>query len=189
MSKTPVFARMRLAGSKERQRSLQEPFLSPGGSIHTDIKLEKSKLAVRWLMLALTSVLMMGSYYCYDNPAALYKNLQARFFYEEAFDYYFDLLYSVYSLPNIVLPMAGGMLVDRWGVNMSLNLFACLILAGQVIVAAGCALSSLPIMLLGRAIFGLGGESISVAQSAMITQWFSEKARRRGVESALMAQR
>jgi len=126
-------------------------------------------------MLALTSFLMMGSYYCYDNPAALYKNLESRFWYEDKFDYYFDLLYSVYSLPNIVLPMAGGMLVDRAGVCFSLSLFAALILLGQVVVAAGCQASSLQLMLLGRAIFGLGGESISVAQSAMITQWFAER--------------
>ena len=36
--------------------------------------------------------------------------------------------------------------------------------------ALGCQVHSLHTMLLGRAIFGLGGESISVAQSAMITQ-------------------
>lgn len=133
MSKTPIFARIRLAASgNDRQKDLKEPFLTPGGTLHTDLKYEKSKLKVRWLMLSLTSMLMMGSYYCYDNPAALYKNLQDRFYFEDKFDYYFDLLYSVYSLPNIVLPMAGGLLVDRLGVNFALNLFACAILIGQV---------------------------------------------------------
>ena len=133
MSKTPIFARIRLAaGGNDRQKDLKEPFLTPGGTLHTDLKYEKSKLKVRWLMLSLTSMLMMGSYYCYDNPAALYKNLQARFYFEDKFDYYFDLLYSVYSLPNIVLPMAGWLLVDRLGVNFALNLFACAILIGQV---------------------------------------------------------
>ena len=74
-----------------------------------------------------------------------------------------------------VLPMAGGLLVDRAGVCFSLILFSCLILLGQTVTAFGCGIDSLHIMLLGRAIFGLGGESISVAQSAMITQWFAEK--------------
>ena len=32
------------------------------------------------------------------------------------FEYTFDLMYSVYSLPNIVLPLFGGLLVDRVGV-------------------------------------------------------------------------
>ena len=135
MSKTPIFARIRLAASgNDRQKDLKEPFLTPGGTLHTDLK---SKLKVRWLMLSLVSMLMMGSYYCYDNTAALYKNLQARFYFEDKFDYYFDLLYSVYSLPNIVLPMAGGLLVDRLGVNFALNLFACAILIGQVCTGKG----------------------------------------------------
>ena len=43
------------------------------------------------------------------------------------------MLYSVYSLPNLVMPFAGGMLVDRMGVNFSLNLFCFLILIGQVL--------------------------------------------------------
>ena len=73
MSKTPIFARLRLAAGEEKHsKALKEPFISPGGHLHTDIGLEKSKLRERWLILALTSLLMMGSYYCYDNPAALH---------------------------------------------------------------------------------------------------------------------
>ena len=50
----------------------------------------------------------------------------------------FDGLYSVYSFPNIVLPLVGGMIVDRWGVAKSLCLFTLLILLGQAIFAAAC---------------------------------------------------
>ena len=115
----------------------------------------------------------------------------------------FDGLYSVYSLPNIVLPLVGGMIVDRWGVAKSLCLFTLLILLGQAIFAAACRCgtpslhpspASLPVpqpssppcapphkcsltatprprrrsagwpngMLLGRTVFGLGGESLPV---------------------------
>mgnify|MGYP003320108684 CR=1 FL=1 len=48
-----------------------------------------------------------SSYYCYDNPAALINQLQSRFrgtVVAANFDYDFQLLYSVYSLPNIALP-------------------------------------------------------------------------------------
>ena len=71
----------------------------------------------------------------------------------------FDGLYSVYSLPNIVLPLVGGMIVDRWGVAKSLCLFTLLILLGQAIFAAACSAGWLNGMLLGRTFFGLGGES------------------------------
>uniref|UniRef100_A0A7S0HMB8 Lysosomal dipeptide transporter MFSD1 n=1 Tax=Phaeocystis antarctica TaxID=33657 RepID=A0A7S0HMB8_9EUKA len=157
------------------KNGLSEPFLSPGGSVHTTEAIEKSKLPARWLVLMLLSLLMIGNYYCYDNPAALYSLLAAEFSSTEHFDFYFDGLYSVYSFPNIVLPLVGGMIVDRWGVAKSLCLFTLLILLGQAIFAAACSAGWLNGMLLGRAFFGLGGESLSVAQSAFVTQWFQTK--------------
>ncbi len=73
MTKTPnlnASRRFRL-GRKQplTSKRLTEPFLSPGGSVHTTEGIEKSKLRVRWLVLALLSLLMSGNYYCYDNPA------------------------------------------------------------------------------------------------------------------------
>ena len=39
--------------------------------------------------------------------------------------------------------------------------------------AFGAYLKSWPVMLLGRVIFGLGGENITVAQSALLADWFA----------------
>ena len=153
--------------------TLTEPFLSPAdGKLHTTGKLERSTMGRRWLVLALTSFFMGCNYYCYDNPAALYRPLQNAYRNEPKFEVYYDLLYSVYSIPNIVLPLFGGLLVDKAGLYISLNLFSALILVGQAVFATGCSLGSLPLMLVGRFLFGLGGESISVAQSALIERWF-----------------
>ena len=155
--------------------ALKEPFLSPtDGKLYTTGRLQRSSMRRRWLVLALTSLLMSCNYYCYDTPAALYKPLSNAFWREPAFEYYFNLLYSVYSIPNIVLPLVGGLLVDKVGLYFSLNLFSAFILAGQAVFAAGCSIGSLQVMLLGRFLFGLGGESISVAQSALIERWFQQ---------------
>ena len=69
------------------KNSLSEPFLSPGGSVHTTEAIEKSKLPARWLVLMLLSLLMIGNYFCYDNPAALYSLLAAEFSSTEHFDF------------------------------------------------------------------------------------------------------
>ena len=107
--------------------------------------------------------------------AALYGPLRGQFGHLPSFEYYYDLLYSIYSVPNIVLPLLGGTLVDRAGLYFSLNLFSLLILLGQITFALGCQFDSFYVMLLGRLIFGFGGESISVAQSALIERWFQSK--------------
>ena len=45
---------------------------------------------------------------------------------------YFNLMYTVYSVPNCVLPLFGGMLADAIGNRVCLVLFASLIALGQV---------------------------------------------------------
>jgi len=109
----------------------------------------------RRLILTLTALLMAGNYYCYDNPAALLSIMQRKFANDgteegSQFELYYEMMYSVYSLPNIVLPLIGGVLVDRVGVIFALNMFSLLVLFGQLVFASGASASSLHIMLLGE---------------------------------------
>lgn len=65
-------------------------------------------------MLVLACFLLFGSYYCYDNPQALRSSINRKFGIDSTD---FSLLYTVYSLPNIVLPFFGGIFIDRIGVR------------------------------------------------------------------------
>jgi MFS family permease len=71
----------------------------------------------------------------------------------------FNLLYSVYSFPNIILPFFGGYLVDFIGVRFGIILFSTLICLGQAVFAFSASIKNYPLALVGRIIFGLGGES------------------------------
>lgn len=42
----------------------------------------------------------------------------------------------------------------------------------QLLFAIGSASQSFPLMLLGRCVYGLGGENMSVAQSSLVAEWF-----------------
>ena len=78
-----------------------------------------------------------------------------------------------------MLPLFGGFISDRFGVRLTNVVFAGLVLVGQLIFSVGLTLTdvdaSWAVMLTGRVVFGLGGESLSVTMSAMIAQWFSGK--------------
>ncbi|EQC31215.1 hypothetical protein SDRG_11138 [Saprolegnia diclina VS20] len=140
--------------------------------------LEKSQLPMRWLVLVLSCTLMIGNYYCFDNPAALKSQLQQRFngaFPPDRFEFLFNMLYTLYSIPNIILPFFGGFLVDRLGARLCLLMFATTITLGQIVFAFGCSISQFNVMLLGRILFGLGGESLGVAQSTLVASWFKNK--------------
>jgi len=54
-------------------------------------------------------------------------------------------------------------------------LFTSILTVGQFVFALGGAKVSYGLMLAGRGIFGLGGECMSVSQSAIISQWFKGK--------------
>lgn len=81
-------------------------------------------------------------------------------------------MYTVYSLPNVAIPLAGGWLTDRFGVRPLLGLFSTLVLAGQLLVTAGLLRREMALVLVGRTVFGLGGESLSVVQNVLTCSWF-----------------
>ena len=66
-------------------------------------------------MLACGCFFLMGSYFCYDNPAPLKSDLEAPPF--NLTDPQWSGLYSIYSFPNMVLPLFGGIFIDKIGIR------------------------------------------------------------------------
>lgn len=132
---------------------------------------------LRWLILALSCFIMFGNFYAYDNPSAL--NRQLRDWMADKsdgeFEFHLNLLYTVYSAPNIILPFVVGRALDRYGSRSFLIWLSLLMCLGQTIFSLGVTYRTWPVMLLGRLIFGLGGESLAVAQSRLVTEWFLGK--------------
>ena len=56
-------------------------------------------------------LLGFGSYFCFDNPGALQSELKEAMNITTA---QFANLYSWYSWPNVILPIIGGFLMDRY---------------------------------------------------------------------------
>ena len=87
---------------------------------------------LRWLVLVLSALVTLGSYYCYDNPSSLHDQIEEYFSvtpYAPHFEVYFQLLYTVYSIPNCILPILGGLLSDRVGNRLMLVVFLPFLLA------------------------------------------------------------
>ncbi|KAI9341945.1 major facilitator superfamily domain-containing protein [Obelidium mucronatum] len=121
-------------------------------------------------------MLMFGNFYAYDLPAALNKPLQAYLnATDETYQYQLNLLYSLYSLPNIILPFFGGYLVDRFGTRRLMTILSTLVCLGQLMFTFGVIYRNYVLMQFGRVVFGLGGETLSVAQTRITTKWFKGK--------------
>ena len=72
------------------------------------------------------------------------------------------MLYSFYSFPNMIIPLFGGILLDRVGLGPGLMLTSWLVTIGQMTIATGGYLHNYNFLLLGRIIFGLGAETLYV---------------------------
>lgn len=127
----------------------------------------------RFIALFLMCLLGFGSTFCYDNPGALQDNIKSDMGINTA---QFANLYAWYSWPNVILCFIGGFLLDRvFGMQLGTIIFATLVLLGQLTFALGGILNKFWLMEMGRLIFGIGGESLAVAQNTYAVSWFKGK--------------
>jgi MFS family permease len=123
----------------------------------------------RFAVLICASLMAFGSYFAYDSVGAIETTLMKEFSAQRS-----DIgaMYSVYSIAAVFAVLFGGVLIDRIGTRRASLLFSGLVVAGAAIVAAA---PDLPVLYLGRIIFGMGSETMIVAQSSILARWFTGK--------------
>ena len=127
----------------------------------------------RWFVLVFACILLIGDYFCYDNPSALQDSLQSEIGLSTS---QVNWLYTIYSIPNIVLPFFGGLFMDKKGLSrICIFVFSFILCIGQAIFFYGIFIKSYFLMIVGRFIFGLGGGSLVVAENTIISRWFKDK--------------
>ena len=125
----------------------------------------------RLVVLILICNITFGSYYCYDIPGALKGAIFDDI--PEMTQLKYNLLYSLYSWPNTVQVFFGGYVIDRYlGVRKGCAICCTILVAGQALVCFGVQIKRVEMVLAGRFLFGIGGETLAVAQSAYAAQWF-----------------
>src|SRR5262245_64689359 len=89
--------------------------------------------AAAWTMLALVSLAMFGNYYVYDSIAPVADLLQRELGFSDS---QLGALNAIYSAPNIVMVLIGGVIVDRIGAGRATFWFALICLIGAMLTAA-----------------------------------------------------
>jgi MFS family permease len=136
---------------------------APAGFFHP------SRPLFRFTNLLFISSLTFGSYFAYDIIGAiapsLVEGLHAGRKTVGAFN-------TMYSIAAILVLLFAGMLIDRLGTRKASIMFSALVFIGAAVVWQA---KTIPLMFLGRFIFGAGAEPLVVAQSAMLARWFKKK--------------
>ncbi|KAF9302477.1 hypothetical protein BGZ74_005282, partial [Mortierella antarctica] len=127
---------------------------------------------IRWVILASGCFVLFGNYYAYDNPAALNQPLQVHLrLADDEYAYVLNLLYTVYSVPNILLPWISGYAASRLGHRRILFWGSVVVVLGHMIVCLGVERRNVAMMIVGRVIFGMS-ESLGVVQAALTIKYF-----------------
>ena len=126
---------------------------------------------IRYVILALAAFVTFGNNYAFDNPQALQKQIMkdVGISIQE-----YNLLYSIFSFPNIFLTLASGFLIDHIGSyfallpfelggRISIVIFSVLVTLSQLIIAFGATNKLFNCMLFGRALFGVSSENLVIA--------------------------
>src|SRR5262245_8596140 len=88
--------------------------------------------AWRWAALIAISVAMFGNYYAYDSIGPVADSLQRLLGYS---DTQIGTLNAIYSFPNIIMVLIGGVIVDRIGTAPSTLAFAIICAIGAFLTA------------------------------------------------------
>lgn len=123
----------------------------------------------RFTILAFAALMAFGSYFAYDSVGAIETTLIQVFHTDRAA---IGTMYFMYSVAAVFAVLGGGFLIDRVGVRRGSLIFSTFVVAGAAMVAAA---PSLPVLYAGRVIFGIGSETLIVAQSAIAARWFTGK--------------
>ncbi|KAF9305177.1 hypothetical protein BGZ74_011105 [Mortierella antarctica] len=84
----------------------------------------------------------------------------------------FSLLQSSLTLFPTLVPLIGGLLVERYGTGPSSIVFTTVVILGQVIVILGCWTHSIKIMVIGYCLFGIGAAPITIIQETIWVRYF-----------------
>ncbi|HXY98076.1 MAG TPA: MFS transporter [Steroidobacteraceae bacterium] len=132
-----------------------------------DSRAATPSFAVQALMYVGLAFVMLGNYYGYDSVAPVAEQLSRELHFT---DTQIGTLNAIYSLPNIFLVVVGGVLVDRFTARRMVVGTTALCLVGAVVTALG---AQFPVMAAGRLLFGIGSETLSVATTVALAQWFA----------------
>lgn len=120
----------------------------------------------RWLVLLFVSLAMFGNYYVYDalGPVIDLMREQLGFTYQQI-----GWLSTGYNVAALVVLLAGGIIIDRFGTKRAIFVFALICFAAAVLTALTPRYETI---LAGRVLLGLGSEPLIVAATTALAKWF-----------------
>ena len=129
----------------------------------------KDKSIIKFVFI-FNLIMNLSNNYVFDIPQAMENYLIKLMDLEPI---HIELLYSVYAIPNLFLALIGGIVIAKVGLKWSAVIFPALIFYGNFLLGLGIYFRQYWLLVLGRALFGIGGENTIIVQATIAEFWFS----------------
>eukprot|EP01135_Chromosphaera_perkinsii_P003816 Nk52_evm9s256 gene=Nk52_evmTU9s256 len=153
--------------------SVQMEKASPVIMGNSEYYFSKRPLIYQVLAVACVCMIAFGSHYTHHMLTSLKKVLKEEMQISNA---EYGVVQSASSLVNTVLPLLGGLFIDRFGLGVSSLTAGTLVTLGQIVVSMAVSINSFPLMVVGRILYGFGSGTLVVSQEAMLSKWFRGRA-------------
>lgn len=132
---------------------------------------QKIPISITPLIFMLMSALFVcnGAYSGMDLPQALANPLIAYF---DITTTQISLLYTSYSIPNYFCGIVTGLMIQGLGSTISAIIFSAICFYGACTIYMGIYLKNFAVVVIGRAIFGLGSENVIICIMASVAYWY-----------------
>ena len=124
-------------------------------------------------VFAITVFIPNAAYIIYNMPQ-LFEDVMIHKF--QIQPVHFEAMYTAYSAPNFIAVPLGSLALSYTGLGLGAAIYNGIVYFGLVIMQAGFYLENYTIVLLGRAVFGIGAHTLFCAAPAIYGKWFMGKA-------------
>lgn len=123
----------------------------------------------RWAVLLCVSLAMFGNYYVYDSLWPVVDLLRQ----DPGFSYaQIGVLSTAYNVAALLVLLAGGFIIDRFGTKKAITVFALICLGAAFLTVVS---PRYEVILAGRFMLGIGAEPLIVAATTVLAKWFKGK--------------
>lgn len=133
------------------------------------VRMQHGTKCYRFTLLALSVVIVFSGYFQFDLPAITVNYLLPKLSIGMP---EYSSIFVGYSVSNTIVPLLSGPFFSRVGKWRGVTIIAITITIGIALVWVGMLASNFPVVVLGRTIYGLGGESVFVGVDILVTKWF-----------------
>ncbi|PVU96867.1 hypothetical protein BB559_002238 [Furculomyces boomerangus] len=132
---------------------------------------KKSSKTSRYIVLVICCLLSFGSHFSGTSLGSLKNILKKEL---KISNTQYGILQASNELLNTFMPLVSGIVFDIYGSVWGSLVVSTAIFLGTLIVAISASISSFPLMVVGRLIYGAGSGAIVGIQESILAQWFSE---------------